>query len=922
MATNAGAGTTLERPPDARSSSAVTATAYPDGQPQLLLGRYRVERELSAHDDGDRRIVVAFDEQEAQRLVAIKICALAGGRTSPDARREYRRLLTLERHHAIVTVYDVHIDEALASALIVMEYVEDGTLADWMEQGVNPRDLRQIISWAAAGLHWMHSSGIVHSDVKPDNLAMRWESGGPIVKLLDLGTSIDADEQRFAGSPGYMSPRVGPSTAVDADWWALGIILAELAAPGERAPALYRRLSASRSRDGLAHAVRDNLRRRLDGIADSAALEAYDALTAGPASHGIRGVDIARAFVRSQPPGAPLRAPRSPLPQHKVGDFPYRIVGPIGAGGYGEVYLAQDDDRGSQFAVKYLQRELLLRARDRLDKSARDIQRRFEKEAAIGLELRHPNIVHVIAHGIDQGLDPPRPFIVMEYLAGGTVADRMRSATDADIACWVQETAAGLTHIAPMVHRDITPANLLLTLDGHVKITDFGLVREARGSDTPREALLGARDYLAPEAIRRFYMSDEASDEPRPGEDQYALAVVAYELLSCGRHPRFDERERGTEAGLLSRIQRDVRPIEGRSPAIMAVLERSLSGHRYESAQAFASALSAALTPAHHAPPSGATATDAGHARPRVPAHRGRLVGATAVVAAAAIAGWIAPTPIPTDHRPLAPLAAAGLSVSAPAGWTVARAGRADGVTSGWVAFDPEQPELRLIVGALQNASAPRDPLRGVLRPARAEPAPSVLGRMPLLSYTGNDAAGQRVVVRVVLTHTGPRAAACRAPHGMPRAIEPCERALSTLRANDGAAVSPLVDSGLARRLRAAIEDLGRRRQARAISLASRRMTKRAATARALATAHADAARAIGAGAVAELDAAAVQRLRAALDDEESALRRLAYAAQRGEPRTYDRRRNAVTRADTAVYAALDGLRRNGYLITHPNKNR
>lgn len=208
----------------------------------------------------------------------------------------------------------------------------------------------------------------------------------------------------------------------------------------------------------------------------------------------------------------------------KTDILPSRYLAPelIGQGGMGEIYRAEDETLGRTVAVKVLAK------RFSADEALRG---RFTREALAAARLSgEPNTVTIFDVGEHEG----RPFIVMEYLRGGSLEDRLRQhgAQDPGRAlAWLDEAGAALdaAHDHGVVHRDVKPGNLLLAGDGTVRVADFG-VASAAGLDslTMTGTILGTAGYLAPEQAR--------GEPTTPATDLYALAVVAFELLT-GRRP-------------------------------------------------------------------------------------------------------------------------------------------------------------------------------------------------------------------------------------------------------------------------------------------------------------------------------------------------------------------------------------------------
>ena len=190
-------------------------------------------------------------------------------------------------------------------------------------------------------------------------------------------------------------------------------------------------------------------------------------------------------------------------PETQLGRYQIRSL--LGAGGMGEVYLAQDTSLNRKVALKVLPAELA---------SNGDRMRRFKQEATSAASLNHPNIAHIYEIGEANGLN----FIAMEYVDGVTLRDRIRN-EDEDLSKLLrvlQHVAEGLAkaHDAGIIHRDLKPDNIMITSDGHAKILDFGLAKliepqtsSSSGSEEPTilqqhstpGLILGTMGYMSPE---------------------------------------------------------------------------------------------------------------------------------------------------------------------------------------------------------------------------------------------------------------------------------------------------------------------------------------------------------------------------------------------------------------------------------------
>ena len=211
----------------------------------------------------------------------------------------------------------------------------------------------------------------------------------------------------------------------------------------------------------------------------------------------------------------------------------YRIVSKIGAGGMGEVYLAEDTRLDRKVAIKVLPADFA-KDEDRL--------RRFEQEARATSALNHPNILTVYDIGNHDG----SPFIVAELLEGEELRVQLNDGAIAPRKTieYAQQIVAGLSaaHERGIVHRDLKPENLFVTTDDRVKILDFGLakLRPAKvamgaGSEVATQkaltdpgVVMGTVGYMSPEQVR--------GRDTDHRSDIFSFGVILYEMLT-GRRP-------------------------------------------------------------------------------------------------------------------------------------------------------------------------------------------------------------------------------------------------------------------------------------------------------------------------------------------------------------------------------------------------
>ena len=281
----------------------------------------------------------------------------------------------------------------------------------------------------------------------------------------------------------------------------------------------------------------------------------------------------------------PVAAPAAkPMPA-QIGK--YRILGRLGDGATSEVFLGFDDFQGRNVAIKRVRSST---AADPVD--GHYSERFFAAEAALVGKLQHPNVVQIF----DAVPDPVEPYLVMEYVAGGTLRPYCRADQLLSLELIVEigfkcAMALGYVYRQGLIHRDVKPANLLTVLNNgqitDVKITDFGSVLNL-GSDVTQIHRVGSLAYMSPEQLDGGTLDCRA--------DIYSLGAVLYHLIA-GR-PLFDAQ---VQSAMMHQIY-NVRPVSlvgvraGVSEALDDVIQKALAkkpGERYSDWGEFAQALSA-----------------------------------------------------------------------------------------------------------------------------------------------------------------------------------------------------------------------------------------------------------------------------------------------------------------------------------------
>jgi serine/threonine protein kinase/uncharacterized protein (DUF433 family) len=281
----------------------------------------------------------------------------------------------------------------------------------------------------------------------------------------------------------------------------------------------------------------------------------------------------------AEAPGAEaptLAAPAEavPEPAGRLGIPGYEILGEVGRGGMGVVYRARHRALNRVVALK------MILAGEHADAATRA---RFQAEAEAAAALEHPGIVHIFEVGEHDG----RPFLALEYVAGGSLAARL------DERPWAAQQAAALVaglaravqaaHEQGIVHRDLKPENVLLTGGGQAKVADFGLAKRLEGGQgqTRTGEVLGTPGYMAPEQA-----AGRAREVGRR-TDVYALGAILYRLLT-GRPPFRADTPLDT---LVQVLEQEPTPVRRLNPAVPRDLEtvahrclRKAPAERYASA--------------------------------------------------------------------------------------------------------------------------------------------------------------------------------------------------------------------------------------------------------------------------------------------------------------------------------------------------
>jgi len=624
---------------------------------EVLAGRFVIERRAA---EGGMGSLYRARDRDNGAVVAVKTLR-AKKKHALERFSEEARVLAELRHPSIVR-YIAHGSGSEDALFLAMEWLEGADLSARLgRERIALSDALTMARRAAEGLGVAHQVGIVHRDVKPSNLFL--VDGRPDrLKVVDFGVARASDRSQqltakdsVIGTIGYMAPeQVMGAAGLDArvDVFALGCVLYELLTghhpfEAESAAETLRQvvqtnppppsvlrpgLSPELDRLVLGMLAKDRARRPADGAVVERELGA-----------------IVRALGAFGQAGAAV--PR-------LGR--YRLLELLDEGALSSVHVALRDGATDPCVLKQLRPEI--------DDSTVAAERLY-REAYIGSQLDHPRIAKVLGAGAEDGVFCVATELVVGVdlaalqralrsksaripvpIAARIVLDALEALACAHAATDVHGASLGV------VHRDVTPHNLMVGFDGHARMIDFGIARRRGGwSLTASGVVLGASRYMSPEQASSGTVDHRS--------DLYSLSVVLFELLTgktLVAHASINDVRRAiaeVEVPSADSLNPEV------SPELAAVIARGLAKARegrWPDAQRYASALQRAVTPAPAAVVArlmGEHFADARRrfdalialARAQVEADRSSLLGATMVeTRTAARPSWVAPT----DARP------------------------------------------------------------------------------------------------------------------------------------------------------------------------------------------------------------------------------------------------------------------------------
>ena len=522
----------------------------PDAAPSLAptIPGYEIARELGR---GGMGVVFRATHLASGREVALKVMrdgALAG----PQARARFRveaEAAARVRHPNVVEI--VEVGEHAGLPFLAMEYIDGGTLADFLARRPQPATrAAELVLTLADAVAAAHSQSIVHRDLKPANVLM---ADTPKVTDFGLAKRLDTDSTALThdgavvGTPSYMAPEQAAGRVQEigpwSDVYALGAILFEMLTG--RPP--FESESWDAALQQVLHDEPAPPRRARPDV--PAELETIclkclekDATKRYPTAAELS--DDLRRFLAAEPIAA---VPQSPA--ERLGKFArrdgYQIVGEIGRGPRSVVYHARYESLNQSVAVKVFSPGVC--TPDEWDARLRRSD----------VTVSHPHVLPVQR----AGWWDDAPFVVTEYVPNGSLAGQKLGVKAALELLMQLAELAGYFHRQGAVHGNLKPGNVLLAADGIPRVCDFRATGGAFGND--------AR-YVAPELLD--------AGEARPHTDVYGLGLILFELLT-GR-PAFADADavRAGEPAPPSKWNAEVS--EGLDAACLKCLRKN-PWHRY-----------------------------------------------------------------------------------------------------------------------------------------------------------------------------------------------------------------------------------------------------------------------------------------------------------------------------------------------------
>ena len=496
----------------------------------LLAGRYEILKMLG---EGGMGAVYKAMDRELDRMVALKVIR-AELADKPDILQRFKQELILARlvtHRNVIRIFDLGVSGNIK--FITMDFVEGRDLKSVLtEQRKLPAaKASDIIRQICLGLEAAHSEGVVHRDLKPQNIMLDSQSR---VYLMDFGLARSMElvgmtrTGALLGTPAYMSPEQAKGEKVDArtDLFSLGVIFYELLTgilPYQAETMMATLIKRAKEpptppiqvEPSIPQALNDVIMKCLQIKLDRRYQHAAEILADLGFTSALQA-SVAHASVISSQSVFDVASQLAPGSQF---GSRYRIESLLGEGGMGKVYKAYDSDVGRTVALKLVRPELA---------SNPASMERLKQELLLASRVSHKNILRIHDLGDVSGLK----FISMAYVDGKDLHNLIgtegrlpidRAVAIARLLCLALEAA----HSEGVVHRDLKPQNVLMDSSGQVFVSDFGLAKSLEGPSTMMTnagEVLGTPRYMSPEQAESKTADNRS--------DLYSLGLILYEMVA------------------------------------------------------------------------------------------------------------------------------------------------------------------------------------------------------------------------------------------------------------------------------------------------------------------------------------------------------------------------------------------------------
>jgi serine/threonine protein kinase/tetratricopeptide (TPR) repeat protein len=484
----------------------------------VLAGRYQILKVLG---EGGMGAVYQARDREVDRTVAIKVIRpeLSG---HPEILRRFKQELILARqvtHRNVIRIFDLSVADG--RRFITMEYVDGKDLSSVVRERrkLPPAEAVEIIRQTLMGLEAAHNEGVVHRDLKPQNIML--DATGRVY-LMDFGIAKSMELAGMTrtgvlmGTPDYMSPEQAKGEKADSrsDLFTVGVIFFELLTgqqPYRCETVMQTLVKRTKERATPTRELDPSIPQYISDVV-SKCLEIDPDQRYQSAGQILHDLD----------PNAPKLDSNGPLDPYAGMESGtqfgprYRIESLLGEGGMGKVYKAHDSDLNRLVALKLVRPELANHP------ASMD---RLKQELILASRISHKNILRIHDLGDVNGVK----FISMAYADGQDLQAliKRKGHLDVELATNIAKQlcrALEAAHHEGVIHRDLKPQNVLMDQQGVAYILDFGLASSAELGASLAGELMGTPRYMSPEQAESLPLDHRS--------DLYALGLIIYEMVT------------------------------------------------------------------------------------------------------------------------------------------------------------------------------------------------------------------------------------------------------------------------------------------------------------------------------------------------------------------------------------------------------